>query len=146
MSQAADVLRAKSSTAVFSVSPGTEVLVAVRMLAELKIGALLVMEAGRLLGIFSERDVVRGLAAHGNLAGLEVAELMTSLVRCVKRDQSTDECMALMTEARVRHLPVIDDQEQVVGLVSIGDLVKDTIVGQAFVIEQLEHYIMGSPA
>jgi CBS domain-containing protein len=146
MSVASEVLRTKPTTAVYSIPPDTDVLAAVRMLAELKIGALLVMEHGRLRGIFSERDVVRALAARGDLAGALVSELMTGSVRCVRPQQSSEECMGLMTEARVRHLPVIDEEDAVIGLVSIGDLVKDTISDQAFVIEQLEHYIMGAPS
>lgn len=146
MSLATDVLRAKQSSAVFSISPDEEGLTAVRMMAQLNIGALLVMTRGRVVGIISERDALRTLAGVGDLNGTLVSDLMTAPVRCVREEHTVEECMQLMTEARIRHLPVLGRDGQVVGLLSIGDLVKDTISGQAYVIEQLEHYISGWPS
>jgi CBS domain-containing protein len=142
---AMQVLRTKQLSAVFSITPDAEAIIAVRMMSQLNIGALVVLERGELVGIVSERDAVRYVAGVGDLEGALVSDLMTYPVQCVRVDQSVDECMALMTEARVRHLPVLDEGH-LVGILSIGDLVKDTISDQAFVIDQLEHYISGSPS
>jgi CBS domain-containing protein len=145
-SQVSDVLRGKQSKAVFSISPDEDALKAVRMMAQLNIGALLVMERGRLVGILSERDSVRFVANEGNLDGALVGDLMSAPVRFVRPGSSVDTCMAMMTEGRIRHLPVLGESGQVLGVVSIGDLVKDTISEQAYVIERLEHYITGAPS
>jgi CBS domain-containing protein len=135
-SQVSDVLRGKQSKAVFSISPDEDALKAVRMMAQLNIGALLVME----------RDSVRFVANEGNLDGALVGDLMSAPVRFVRPGSSVDTCMAMMTEGRIRHLPVLGESGQVLGVVSIGDLVKDTISEQAYVIERLEHYITGAPS
>lgn len=141
MPTAHDILRSKGHT-VHSVRPTDTVLAALGVMAEHDIGAVLVLSEERLVGIFTERDYARKVV----LAGLSskdspVAAVMTHVV-CVAPYRSVDECMALMTEKRVRHLPVVD-HKRVVGLVSIGDLVKETINHQQFTITQLQSYIVG---
>jgi CBS domain-containing protein len=117
---------------------------ALRLMAEKDVGALLVLEAGRLAGIMSERDYARKVALQGKSSlATPVKEIMTRRVVCVRPDQTVEECMAVVTEKRIRHLPVLVDDE-VVGVVSIGDLVKATIDEKDFMIKQLENYITGS--
>ena len=114
-----------------------------KLMAEKNIGALLVMDQDQLLGIVSERDYTRNVVLQGRTAqGTQVSEIMTGRPVCVGPEQTTDECMALMTDRRVRHLPVVEN-DRVVGLVSIGDVVKATISEQKFIIKQLEQYISG---
>jgi CBS domain-containing protein len=114
----------------------------IKMLAEKSVGALPVMQGEKLVGMFSERDYARKVALKGKSSlDTPVSEVMTTEVVCVKLDQTNEDCMALMTDKRIRHLPVLENGK-VVGVVSIGDLVKDIISEQKFVIEQLEHYIM----
>jgi CBS domain-containing protein len=147
MKNAIDILRSKSIQAVYTVAPGTSALVAVRRLAELNIGALVVADGSRIVGILSERDYVRKLAERGNASDeLRVSDLMTSEVMYAKPTMTAEECMAVMTDNRLRHLPVVDDDRRLLGVISIGDLVKDTISEQKYVIEQLEHYITGAMA
>lgn len=137
------ILRHKGSM-VWSVTPETMVYEALKLLAEKDVGALLVLEGGRLVGIISERDYARKVVLKGKSAlDTPVKEIMTGRVMCVRPDQTVEECMALVTEKRIRHLPVIVDDE-VVGVVSIGDLVKATIDEKDFLIKQLENYITGS--
>ena len=115
----------------------------IKMLAEKSVGALPVMKEDNLVGMFSERDYARKVALKGKSSlDTPVSEVMTTQVVCVHLDQTNEDCMALMTDKRIRHLPVLDNGK-VVGVISIGDLVKDIISEQKFVIEQLEHYIMG---
>ena len=115
-----------------------------KQMADKHIGALLVMEAGAIVGIITERDYARKIALLGRTsADTRVRDVMTRAVMYVQPTHSCQECMALMTENRLRHLPVVDDAGQLLGLVSIGDLVKDIISEQKFIIEQLEHYITG---
>ncbi len=124
-----------------SVAPGDSVITALEVMAKHDVGALLVMEANRLAGIFSERDYARKIILHGKSSkDTTVGEIMTAKVIFAKPTQTVDEAMALMTEKRIRHLPVMVG-DSVTGMVSIGDLVKETISEQAFVIEQLENYI-----
>ena len=128
-------------TGVISISPDTAVLDALKLLAEKDVGAVLVMEGTRLVGIFSERDYARKVALKGKSASdTPVSEIMTRQVVCVTPAQTNEDCMALMTQKRIRHLPVIDN-DRVQGVLSIGDLVKDMISEQQFIISQLEHYI-----
>jgi len=128
-------------TGVISISPEATVLDALKLLAEKDVGAVLVMEGTRLVGVFSERDYARKVSLKGKASGeTPVSEIMTQPVVCVTPKQTNEECMALMTEKRVRHLPVID-KGRVLGVLSIGDLVKDAISEQQFIISQLEHYI-----
>jgi CBS domain-containing protein len=110
-------------------------------MAERDVGALVVLEGDKLVGIFSERDYARKVILHGKASKETlVREIMTHKVLCVRPEQSVDECMALMTGKRVRHLPVLDHRK-VIGVISIGDVVKEVISEQRFMIEQLEHYI-----
>ena len=137
------ILRHKGKT-FWSVTPDTMVYDALRLMAEKDVGALLVLEAGRLAGIMSERDYARKVALQGKSSlATPVKEIMTRKVVCVRPDQTVEECMAVVTERRIRHLPVLVDDE-VVGVVSIGDLVKATIDEKDFTIKQLENYITGS--
>lgn len=124
------------------VAPGARVIDALRGMADKDVGSVLVMEDGRLKGIFTERDYSRKIALVGKTSsGTLVREVMTEKVVFVRPTHTVDECMAIMTEKRCRHLPVIDG-DKVLGVVSIGDLVKETISEQEFIIHQLENYIM----
>ena len=126
---------------VATISPDATVLEALKLMAEKELGALVVMEGDRLQGLISERDYARKVFLKGRSSpDTKVREVMTGKVVCATLKRTADEAMALMTEKRVRHLPIIDDK-RVVGLVSIGDLVKNIISDQQFVIEQLEKYI-----
>lgn len=128
---------------IYSIHPEASVYEALVLMAEKDIGALLVMEGTKLVGVFSERDYARKVILHGKSSKETlVREIMTPRVIYVRIDQTIEECMALMTEKHIRHLPVLDDQ-QVVGVISIGDVVKAIIAEQEFVIEQLGNYIMG---
>jgi CBS domain-containing protein len=125
----------------YSVEPDDPVLEAIRQMAEHHIGALLVMKGTELQGIISERDYARKVILHGrSSAETPVWQIMSSPVLTVRPDQTVEDCMKLMTERRVRHLPVVDGG-RVVGIVSIGDLVKAVIEDQQHTIEQLESYI-----
>jgi CBS domain-containing protein len=126
-----------------SVGPDTMVIDALKLMAEKEIGALLVLEGGKLVGIMSERDYARKVILKGK-SSLEtpVREIMTSKVFFVRPQQTVEECMALMTDKHIRHLPVMDG-ETVIGVISIGDLVKATIDEKDFMIKQLENYITG---
>lgn len=139
-----DMLRTKGFD-IWSVTPDTTVYDALKFMADKNIGAVLVMEAGNLVGILSERDYARKVALLGKSAiDTPASEIMTDRVICVRPEESAEQCMALMTEKHVRHLPVFED-EQLLGVISIGDVVKATISEQEFIIEQLEHYIRGTP-
>ena len=140
MKSVAQILKLKS-TGVVSIGPDVPVLDALKVLADKDVGAVLVMDGSRLVGIVSERDYARKVALKGKSSSTTpVSEIMTREVVCVTPTQTTEECMALMTEKRARHLPVIDNG-RVIGVLSIGDLVKDAISEQKFIIDQLEHYI-----
>ncbi len=126
---------------VWSVHPDDTVLDAIKMLAEKNIGALIVVEDDKPVGIFSERDYTRNVYLKGKSSlDTAVRDIMVAPVICAKPDQTIEECMAVMTAKRFRHLPVVDGDE-LVGMVSIGDLVKSVIADQQFTIEQLEQYI-----
>jgi CBS domain-containing protein len=137
-----DILRAKGRN-VWSISPDSMVLAAIGMMAEKEIGALVVMDGEKLAGIVTERDYARKVVLSGRSSkDTPVKDVMTTRVLCTRPEQTVNECMALMTDKRARHLPVLD-HERVVGIVSIGDLVKAVINEQKFVIEQLQQYIVG---
>jgi CBS domain-containing protein len=143
MSTVAGVLRAKPVQTVYSIGPDASVLDAIRMMADKGIGAVLVMDGGRIVGIVTERDYARKIVLMARTSkDTPVRDVMTFPVMYVRPDQTTEECMALMTENRVRHLPVLDG-ESLLGLISIGDLVKDIISEQRFIIEQMQQYISG---
>jgi CBS domain-containing protein len=126
-----------------SIDGGESVLEAIRLLAEKEIGALLVTDQGRPVGLFSERDYARKVALKGRSSqSTLVKEIMETRVPAAHPEQDIEECMAIMTDKRVRHLPVTNLGE-VVGIVSIGDLIKAIIADQQFTIEQLERYIAG---
>ena len=143
MTAVAEILKSKSDNTVHAIAPGDSVLDALQRMAEKRIGALLVMEGETIVGIVTERDYARKIALLGRTsAATLVRDVMTADVMYVRPTQTSQECMALMTENRLRHLPVVDGA-RLVGLISIGDLVKDIISEQQFIIEQLEHYITG---
>ncbi len=124
-----------------SVSPETTVLDVLRLMAEKEIGAVLVLDGDRLAGIFSERDYARKVVLQGKASkDTPVREIMTDKVVCVHPEQSIEDCMGLMTDKRIRHLPVLE-HNKVVGVVSIGDVVKEMLSEKDFVIKQLESYI-----
>lgn len=138
-----DLLNQKSANIVYSVAPTTTVFNALKELSDNNIGALLVMENDSLLGIFSERDYTRKVILENRASkDLKVQDIMTSKILYVTSDKTVDECMALMTDKRVRHLPVLDNNK-VVGVISIGDVVKGAIAQKDFMIDQLTNYCMG---
>ena len=144
MTAVADILKSKGDAIiVHTIGPNDSVFDALQRMADKGIGALLVMEGERIVGIVTERDYARKIALKGRTSALTlVRDVMTTSVMFVKPSQTSEECMALMTDNRLRHLPVVKD-DKLIGLISIGDLVKDIISEQKFVIEQLEHYISG---
>jgi CBS domain-containing protein len=147
MKTVAEILKEKGSQAVYSIGPDASVFEAVALMAQKNIGALLVMEGERIVGMLSERDYARKVVLMARSSkDTKLREIMTSSVIYVRPSQSSEECMAVMTENRVRHLPVLDDDDRLIGLISIGDLVKGIISEQKFIIEQLHHYIAGEHA
>jgi CBS domain-containing protein len=138
-----EILNAKGYE-VWSITPDATVFDALTKMALKDVGALTVMEGDQLAGIISERDYARKVILQGKTSRTAlVREIMSSPVICVRPQQTVEECMALLTGRRIRHLPVIED-ERVIGMISIGDLVKSIISEQQFIIEQLEHYISGA--
>jgi CBS domain-containing protein len=126
---------------ILSISPNDSVYAAVERMSENNVGALLVLENGKLVGILSERDYARKVILKGKSSkNTLIREIMTPDVLCVSPETTVDECLALLTESRVRHLPVTDGGK-LMGIVSIGDLVKQIISDKEFTIQQLEHYI-----
>jgi CBS domain-containing protein len=142
MRTAYDILQFKG-TRVWAVGPDDTVLHALGVMAERDVGAVIVCEDGRLVGILTERDYARKVVLLGRSSrDSAIRDVMTLEVHCVPPEFSVDDCLGLMTNKRVRHLPVIDEG-RVVGLVSIGDLVRATIEEQGQVIEHLQRYIAG---
>lgn len=134
------LIEGKPSTV--TVGPDDTVFTALNLLAQFDIGALLVVDGGRLVGIFSERDYARKIILKGKASkDTTVREIMSDKLSCVTLNQTVEECMALMTDKHVRHLPVIGAGQEVLGIISIGDLVKEVISDQKFTIEQLVSYI-----
>ncbi len=146
MQSVAHILKAKRHQTVHTIRSAATVEQALTLMAEMGIGALLVTEGDKVVGIVSERDYARKVELRGKSAATTpVHDIMTRDVMYVRPHQTTEECMALMTERRLRHLPVMDDG-RLIGLISIGDLVADIISEQQFTIEQLQHYIQGDRA
>lgn len=128
---------------VFQIGPDSSVFEALKVMTEKGVGALVVMDGKRLAGVISERDYARNVVLKGRSSErTAVKEIMTTNVCCARLDQTVEQCMALMTDKHIRHLPVLDGNE-LAGLISIGDLVKAVIAEQKFIIEQLENYIVG---
>ena len=142
MSNVNDILRVKGHD-VWSILPDASVFDAIRLMADKKVGALVVIEGSKPVGIVSETDYMRKVILKGRTSqGTSVKAIMTTRVLYVQPEQDIEECMVLMTEKRTRHLPVIVEGK-LIGLVSIGDVVKSIIDEQRFTIEQLENYITG---
>lgn len=128
---------------VWSIGPGDSVYDAIELMADKEVGALMVMEGTKLVGVISERDYARKVILKGySSKNTQIKEIMTTRVMYAQPDQTVEECMALMTEKRIRHLPILEGG-QLLGVISIGDLVKSIIAEQRFIIEQLERYISG---
>jgi CBS domain-containing protein len=143
MKSVAHILKSKADPTVYTITPTASVFDALKLMAEKSIGALVVTEGEQVVGIITERDYARKVILMARSSkNTPVRGIMTSSVMYVRSDNTSEECMLLMTENRLRHLPVMDGGK-LVGLVSIGDLVKDIISEQKFIIEQLEHYITG---
>jgi len=142
MKRVKDVLEVKGND-VWSIEPGASVYEAMKLMADKEVGALMVIEGTELVGIISERDYARKVILEGRSSRTtQVREIMTSRLVYAEPEQNIEECMVVMTERRVRHLPVIDGGG-LIGVISIGDLVKSIITEQRFIIEQLERYISG---
>ena len=138
-----DLVRRKGSR-VYSVTPDATVLEALQLMAEQNIGAVLAMRGDRVAGILSERDCVRKLDLVGKTAAAtRVEEIMTSNVLYVEASQSLDECMAVMIDKNIRHLPVYENGS-LLGVISVRDVLKEVVDYQQFMITQLEHYISGA--
>jgi len=141
MATVRQLLQGKGSD-VWSIGPDALVIDALKLMAEKGTGALLVLEQENFVGIISERDYARKVALHGKSSvNTPVREIMTPEVVCVRPEQTVEDCMALMTSQRIRHLPVLAD-DKLEGVISIGDVVKAVISKQEFMIEQLENYIV----
>jgi len=143
MTTVAQIIASKPDKSIYKTTPDASVFDAVKLMADKSIGAVLVMEGETVVGIITERDYARKIVLMARSSrDTPVRDIMTSQVLYVEPGQTSNACMALMTKTRLRHLPVMD-HGKLIGLVSIGDLVKDVISEQQFTIEQLEHYIAG---
>ncbi len=143
MKSVAHILKSKPDPTVYTITPTASVFDALKLMAEKSIGALVVIEREQVVGIITERDYARKVILMARASKeTPVRDIMTSSVMYVRSGHTSEECMVLMTENRLRHLPVMDSGK-LVGIISIGDLVKDIISEQKFIIEQLEHYITG---
>jgi CBS domain-containing protein len=132
------------SREIWRVAPDSTVLSAIQLMSDKNVGALLVMEGEKLVGLISERDYTRNVVLKGKSSkGTPVREIMTTDVTCVTPEHSVEKCLQIMTDERIRHLPVLEDGK-VVGIISIGDLVKWIISAQNALIDQLDNYIMGA--
>ena len=138
MKKVKDILNEKGE--IYSISKDASVLEAIKSMAEKGIGALLVLENEKLIGIITERDYAKKIILAGKSEKTKVSEIMTKDVLYVELDETVEECMALIIDKKIRHLPVIS-KDKLVGILSIRDLVKSMIENQKFIISQLEHYI-----
>lgn len=146
MKTAADILKAKPHAQVYCIWPGATVLEALTLMAEKGVGALVVTEGEKLVGVISERDYARKVVLMERSSyNTEVSEIMSADVITVSPSTSNEACMQLMTDKRMRHLPVVEN-DRLIGLISIGDLVKDIISDQQSMIRTLESYIRGETA
>jgi CBS domain-containing protein len=137
-----DIIHKKGGD-VYSVDPDATVLEALKLMADKNTGALMVLEHGKVTGILSERDCVRRVDLHGRVASeTRVKEIMTSKVLYVQASQTLEECVAIMIDKNIRHMPVFEN-DQLIGLISARDALKEMVDQQKFVITQLEHYITG---
>ena len=137
----------KKGNDIWSVSPDTPVYKALQLMSDKNCGAVMVLDQDRLVGVLSERDYARKVTLKGRSSkNTPVEEIMSPDVVCIQPTQTIDDCMVLMTAQRIRHLPVVEEEGTLVGLISIGDVVKEVISEQEFVIHQLENYITGFPA
>lgn len=137
-----DILKAKGPD-VWRVEPDATVFDALQRMADKEVGALVVMQGEQVVGLISERDYARKIILHGRASPTTlVKEIMTTPVVYIHLDQAIEECMSLMTEKRIRHLPVLEGGK-LVGIISIGDIVKSIIADQQFIIEQLVRYVSG---
>ena len=144
MTAVAKILQSKPDAIVHTIAPKASVFDALQLMADKGIGALVVTEGDAIVGIVTERDYARKIALLGRTsAATLVQDVMTTSVRFVRPTQTSEQCMQLMTGNRLRHLPVVDN-DKLVGMISIGDLVKDIMSEQKFIIEQMENYITGS--
>jgi CBS domain-containing protein len=142
MATVRDLLRVKGQDT-WSTTPDTSVYQALELMSEKNIGALMVLDGNRLVGIFSERDYARKVVLKGKFAReTPVREVMTNEVITIRPDQSVEQCMEMMTSGRFRHLPVVEESA-LIGVISIGDVVKSIISDQQYHISQLEDYITG---
>jgi CBS domain-containing protein len=143
MTTVRQILQAKG-TDVWTVTPDTTTFAAIKLLADMNIGALLVTEGDDVVGIFSERDYARKVALHGRVSQTTlIGEIMTPDVISVRPDQTVEKCMRLMTDKHIRHLPVINEDGRLEGIISIGDVVKMVISEQQMIIDHLQGYITG---
>jgi CBS domain-containing protein len=140
-----DILQSKGH-GVISITPETSVFEALKIMADKNVGALVVLDGETVAGIMSERDYARKVILHGKSSReMRVREIMTSRVYYVRPEQSVQDCMAQITDKHVRHLPVLDE-DRLVGIISIGDVVKAIIADHESTIKLLENYITGSPS
>jgi CBS domain-containing protein len=137
-----DSILKEKGKAVYSIKPDQTILDALKLMADKNIGAVLVMEGDKLLGIFTDRDNARRGILAGNPVSLAIKEVMTREVYCVKPDQSAEECMAQMVDKHFRHLPVVKDSK-VIGVVSVIDVVKTVLSDKQSLIDGIENYLLG---
>ncbi len=143
MTTVRQILQVKG-TDVWTVTPDTTTFAAIKLLADMNIGALLVMEGDEVVGIFSERDYARKVALHQRVSKTTlIKEIMTPDVISIRPDQTVEKCMRLMTDKHIRHLPVINEEGNLEGIISIGDVVKSVISEQQMIIDHLQDYITG---
>jgi CBS domain-containing protein len=143
MTNIAHILKSKADHSVYTITPTASVFDALMLMAEKNIGALVVLDGEKVVGMITERDYARKIVLMARISKeTAVRDVMAVRVMFMRPTHTSEECMALMTEHRLRHFPVMD-KGKLIGLISIGDLVKDIISEQKFTIQQLEHYITG---